>query len=87
MNERKLDGSLRELQARLADVDVEDAQREERLKAVSAQIDKILDPEEESEYEQLMDRLGEAVADFQDDHPQLVVVFRDLITALSNMGI
>jgi prefoldin subunit 5 len=87
MSERNLEESLKELQGRLADVDTVTEQREQRLQAVNEQIDQILDPERESEYEQLRERLNEAIADFQEDHPQLVVAFRDIVTALSNMGI
>lgn len=87
MSDRNLEESLRKLQGQLTDVEAGDKSQERRLQAVNAQIDQILNPEEESEYEQLRERLNEAIADFQDDHPQLVVAFRDIVTALSNMGI
>ena len=88
--ERELDdleGRLKELQDQLSRTDAIDPQLEQKLRAVNAQIDNILDPDQVSDMDALRDRLGEAVADFQDDHPQLAVALRDIVTALSNMGI
>jgi chromosome segregation ATPase len=88
--ERELDdleGKLKELQSQLSKTDAIDPQLEQQLRAVHAHIDNILDPNQVSDMDALRDRLGEAVADFQDDHPQLAVALRDIVTALSNMGI
>ena len=87
MDKQHLRTQLASLHQALADADSVGPEARELLRAVMEDIERLLEVEEREEPEGLMDRLREAVEDFEESHPTLAEAAGRVIDALARMGI
>lgn len=87
MDKQHLRTQLASLHQALADADSVGPEARELLRAVMDDIERLLEVEEREEPEGLMDRLREAVEDFEESHPTLAEAAGRVIDALARMGI
>jgi predicted component of type VI protein secretion system len=88
LEKQQLRAQLASLHQALADADSVGPEARELLQAVMRDIQRLLDVEErQEEPEGLVDRLREAVEDFEESHPTLSEAAGRVIDALARMGI
>ncbi|HSJ97487.1 MAG TPA: DUF4404 family protein [Myxococcota bacterium] len=87
MDKQHLRAQLASLHQALADADSVGPEARELLRAVMDDIERLLEVEAREEPEGLMDRLREAVEDFEESHPTLAEAAGRVIDALARMGI
>jgi Ser/Thr protein kinase RdoA (MazF antagonist) len=88
VEKQQLRAQLASLHRALADADAVGPEARELLEAVMRDIQRLLDVEErDAEPEGLVDRLREAMKDFEDSHPTLSEAAGRVIDALARMGI
>jgi hypothetical protein len=87
LDKQHLRTQLASLHQALADADSVGPEARELLRAVMDDIERLLEVEEREEPEGLMDRLREAVEDFEESHPTLAEAAGRVIDALARMGI
>jgi type VI protein secretion system component VasF len=78
---------LEALHAALREAGAADPESRELLRTVLADIQRLLDREAEHEPESLVDRLREAMEEFEESHPTLTEAAGRVIDALAKMGI
>jgi hypothetical protein len=78
---------LEELHAALREAGAVDPESRELLRTVLADIQRLLDQESGHEPESLVDRLREAMEEFEESHPTLTEAAGRVIDALAKMGI
>lgn len=86
MEKQHLRDQLAALHAALADAESVGPEARDLLRAVMDDIQRVLELEER-EPEGLVDRLREAVEDFEESHPTLAEATGRVIDALARMGI
>lgn len=88
MEKQHLRDQLTALHTALADEDSVGPEARDLLRAVMDDIQRVLEAEERArEPEGLVDRLREAVEDFEESHPALAEAAGRVIDALARMGI
>jgi hypothetical protein len=88
LEKQHLREQLAALHAALADAEAVGPEARELLRAVMEDIQRLLEVEErEEEPEGLVERLREAVEDFEESHPTLSEAAGRVIDALARMGI
>jgi Ser/Thr protein kinase RdoA (MazF antagonist) len=88
VEKQHLRDQLAALHAALADAESVGPEARDLLRAVMDDIQRVLELEErEREPEGLVDRLREAVEDFEESHPTLAEATGRVIDALARMGI
>jgi len=88
LDKQQLRAQLASLHQALADADAVGPEARELLEAVLRDIQRLLDVEErEQEPEGLVERLREALKDFEESHPALSEAAGRVIDALARMGI
>jgi hypothetical protein len=88
LERQQLRAQLASLHQALADAEAVGPEARELLETVMRDIQRLLDvDEQEQEPEGLVDRLREAVKDFEDSHPTLSEAAGRVIDALARMGI
>ena len=88
MAEKKLTQLLEELHNELAGAEAVDEKGRELLRALNADIQKLLDRSEGgASDDSLLERLQDSIDHFEDTHPTLTSVLSHLLTALNNAGI
>ncbi|MBW2314559.1 MAG: DUF4404 family protein [Deltaproteobacteria bacterium] len=86
MNSEHLRETLNELRAELAGSDAGDPATRSRVQAAADELDAWLDRAQEPEGG-LRDRLREAVARFEEEHPTLSATVQRVVDALADLGI
>ena len=88
MAEKKLTQLLEELHNELAGAEAVDEKGRELLRALNADIQKLLDRSEGgASDDSLLERLQDSIDHFEDTHPTLTSVLSHLLTALNNAWI
>ena len=88
MPDKDLRRRIEELHAELERGEPVDAESKRLLEALTDDIDRVLDPEDEAnDTESLADRLAENIRDFEESHPKVAAALGRIATALSNLGI
>ena len=88
MSEQKLHEALRELKARIEELDLNDAEARSRLQILVDDIQSRIDqPGDAERHHTLLEDVRGAVEHFEVEHPTLTAVLNDLMMTLSNMGI
>ena len=88
MSEKKLTELLEQLHTELDGTEAVDEKGQELLRALSADIQELLERSEDADTDDsLLERLQESVDHFGATHPALTSALSHLMTALSNAGI
>ena len=87
MERKRLHDTLRQLHRELQSTETTDPQTRELLIAVQDDIDRVTGPDEHPPSADFGDRIENLAARFEADHPALALALRQVMTALSSMGI
>lgn len=87
MSRDDLRDRLEALHGALRDAESLDPEARALLRAVMEDIERVLAREQEHEPESLVERLREAIGDFEESHPTLSEAAGRVIDALARMGI
>lgn len=86
MSRERLRETLNDLHGELERTDADDPEARERVRAAAEALDAWLEGAEEPD-DSLGDRLREAVARFEGEHPTLAATLQRVVDALSDLGI
>jgi FtsZ-binding cell division protein ZapB len=87
MPEQQLQENLEKLRAEIEQVADSDTEAKARLNALINEIEASIDPEQESEDNNLAQSIKDAVSHFETEHPRATAILNDIMVTLSNMGI
>ena len=88
MTERNLGELLEQLRAELSKIDAVDETGRELLRALDADIQRLLERSEEGESdESLLQRLQDGIDHFEVTHPNLTAALSQMLNTLNNAGI
>ena len=88
MSEKNLGELLEQLRGELSRVDAVDEKGRELLRALDADIQKLLERSEEEEPgESLLQRLQDGIDHFEVTHPNLTAALSQMLNTLNNAGI
>ncbi|MFT5133756.1 MAG: ribosomal protein L1 [Gammaproteobacteria bacterium] len=87
MPEKQLRENLEKLRAEIDQVADSDTQARARLNTLINEIEACIDPEQETEDQNIADNIKEAVTQFETEHPRATAILNDIMVTLSNMGI
>lgn len=87
MEENDLTGLLKKLRTELANIKVVDEQGRELLRALNADIRKLLESSEDDSDDSLLERLQDSIDYFEATHPRLTSALSQLLNSLNNAGI
>jgi len=86
MTEQRLRELLQQLHDELERTETVDEKGRELLKHLSLDIQKFIDPKEESDFT-IFGRLQDAIDHFEVDHPAITAALSQMLNALNNAGI
>ena len=87
MDKQELQDVLAELKQELADSRFKKASSEPDLQKLIAQIEQLLQDDEQAVSKALNEPLNDAVTRFEGSHPRLTSLLNSVLSTLSNMGI
>ncbi len=83
----KLREQLEAIRRELDDPDAVDDANRALLEELAADIERVLDEEDETTPETVRDRMKKAAVDFEAEHPRIARVMNEIVEALARMGI
>lgn len=83
----KLREQLEAIRRELARPDAVDDANRALLEDLAADIERVLDEEDETTPETVRDRIKKAAVDFEAEHPRIARVMNEIVEALARMGI
>jgi hypothetical protein len=90
MEQHELVRALAQLQAELSKTDQADPEALDRLRALTAEVDRLVDEREatsEEDAEGVSSGLNDLILKFESDHPELAMTLGKVADALASMGI
>lgn len=88
MPEKELRDGLERLRAERDRLPAEDRDNRERLDALIAEIeDRLAHPDDRDRHHGLVERVREAIEEFEVEHPRATAILNDIMVTLANMGI
>ena len=87
MPEQQLQVYLEKLRAEIHTVADSDSQTKDRLNTLINDIEACIDPEQETDDQNIVDSVKEALTHFETEHPRATAILNDIMLTLSNMGI
>jgi hypothetical protein len=87
MEENDLTSLLKKLRTELANIKVVDEQGRELLRALNADIRRLLESSEDDSDDSLLERLQDSIDYFEATHPRLTSALSQLLNSLNNAGI
>lgn len=87
MPKEKLKNSVEELRNELATNDNLEPSQQEELTDLAGRLDAMLSGDSEHWEEKLVDGLEQQLLAYEEDHPVVARIMREIVTTLSNIGI
>lgn len=87
MPEQRLRAALEVLHEELGSDSAVSGENRDLLRTVAADLERVLEQEQDADHAPLVDRLERAAVDFESEHPQLARTLNEIVAALARMGI